>query len=104
MPPEFQQPRFGNQFWGPGMHHAIGLRGALFVAFLVVLLVIAVVALILSVSSRRRWPVAGHPVAGYAGAGSEALRVLDERFARGDIDAEDYTTRRSLLSGQVSKG
>ena len=26
-----------------------------------------------------------------------ALQILDERLARGEIDVEDYTTRRSLL-------
>jgi len=30
-------------------------------------------------------------------SGDEALRLLDERFARGDIDAEEYTKRRDLL-------
>ena len=30
-------------------------------------------------------------------APDDALRVLDERFARGDIDADDYTRRRDLL-------
>ena len=28
---------------------------------------------------------------------SDALRILDERFARGDIDADEYTKRRALL-------
>ena len=28
---------------------------------------------------------------------AEAERLLDERFARGEIDAEDYRTRRELL-------
>jgi putative membrane protein len=27
----------------------------------------------------------------------DALRVLDTRFARGEIDAEEYTSRRDLL-------
>jgi len=30
-------------------------------------------------------------------AGDQALRILDERFARGEIDAEEYRTRRDLL-------
>ena len=30
---------------------------------------------------------------------SEAQRVLDERFARGDIDEGEYVARRDLLSG-----
>ncbi len=32
------------------------------------------------------------------GGTSPALQLLDERFARGEIDAEDYKTRRTLLS------
>ncbi len=80
------------------MHHVFGLRGALFLVFLVVLLLIALAALALSVSSRKHLRVAGQVGARYAG-GADALRVLDERFARGDIDAADYTTRRSLLTG-----
>lgn len=28
---------------------------------------------------------------------ADAERLLDERFARGEIDAEDYTQRRELL-------
>ena len=31
---------------------------------------------------------------------SEAQRVLDERFARGDIDEDEYVARRDLLSGR----
>jgi putative membrane protein len=30
---------------------------------------------------------------------SDALRILDERFARGDIDADEYVKRRELLRG-----
>jgi putative membrane protein len=31
---------------------------------------------------------------------SDALRILDERFARGEIDAEEYAQRRKLLRSQ----
>jgi putative membrane protein len=30
---------------------------------------------------------------------SDALRILDERFARGEIDADEYTKRKELLRG-----
>lgn len=29
----------------------------------------------------------------------DGLRVLDERFARGEIDVEEYTRRREVLRG-----
>ncbi|MFF7680058.1 SHOCT domain-containing protein [Actinacidiphila glaucinigra] len=31
------------------------------------------------------------------GAGSAAGRILDERYARGEIDEQDYRQRRSML-------
>ena len=31
---------------------------------------------------------------------ANARTILDERFARGEIDAEEYTRRRDLLSGR----
>lgn len=34
---------------------------------------------------------------GPGGDAADADRILDERFARGDIDAEEYTRRRNLL-------
>jgi uncharacterized membrane protein len=37
--------------------------------------------------------------AGEAVTGS-ALRTLDERFARGEIDEAEYTTRRDLLTSR----
>jgi putative membrane protein len=46
----------------------------------------------------RSW---GHHAQGSSAGGAssedDALRVLDTRFARGDIDAEEYTSRRDLL-------
>jgi putative membrane protein len=32
-----------------------------------------------------------------AGAGSSARRILDERYARGEIDEEEYRRRRDVL-------
>jgi len=31
--------------------------------------------------------------------GPDALRILNERLARGDIDEDEYTRRRSLIEG-----
>lgn len=33
------------------------------------------------------------------GHGADALAVLDERLARGEIDADEYRTRRALIVG-----
>jgi putative membrane protein len=34
------------------------------------------------------------------GTSSDALRLLDERFARGEIDEDEYRKRRDLLAGR----
>jgi putative membrane protein len=33
------------------------------------------------------------------GAQTSAMRVLDERFARGEIDADEFQRRREILRG-----
>ncbi len=38
------------------------------------------------------------PVPGEAQPGSSARRILDERFARGEIEEDDYRRRRAELS------
>ena len=38
------------------------------------------------------------PPAGADADGSTARRILDERFARGEIDEDEYRRRRSLLA------
>ncbi len=46
----------------------------------------------------------GHRFAGQpravASPEDQAVRILDERFARGEIDVEDDTRRRDLLRGR----
>jgi len=55
------------------------------------LVVVAVIALVrgLRDDGRQRRP-----------AGVDPRRLLDERFARGEIDAEEYTARRELLESR----
>ncbi len=74
--------------------------GGFFIALLLLVLVVGVVLLALSILLRRRAHYWHH----YAGRGpwrspgtSDAMRILNERFAKGDIDAEDYKTRKELL-------
>ena len=38
--------------------------------------------------------------AGERPASSDPLRILDERFARGEIDADEYGKRRQLLGSR----
>jgi putative membrane protein len=72
--------------WGPGAWIAMGLTMLAFWG-----LVVAVVVYVIR--------NVGHGPSGHAAAagGDEALRILDERFARGEIDSDEYTRRRELL-------
>jgi len=62
--------------------------------FFVLLVLIALVVLVVLMLARRREREGGGNVHG----SSDALRILNERLARGDIDPEDYSARRSLLT------
>jgi putative membrane protein len=87
--PEFQFHQHGGMGWGRGI-----------LAFLFVLLVLAAVAWFAVAFSRQSGRLHyGFSHANHASSPqpSDALKILNERFARGEIDAEDYTQRRDLL-------
>lgn len=44
----------------------------------------------------------GAPAPAVAGGAASARTLLDERFARGEIDAEEYVQRRTLLDGTAA--
>jgi putative membrane protein len=67
---------------------AVGWMWVWPVLILAGLLVISYVAVRLAQSRRR----SSDP-----GPGSAARRILDERYARGDIDTDEYQSRRELL-------
>ena len=69
-----------------------------------VFFVLVIIAGALLFSMMRRRAHFQHGATGASGptsgswSASPALQLLDERLARGEIDAEDYKTRRTLLS------
>jgi putative membrane protein len=74
--------------WGWGAWFAMAFMMLAFWGLIVAVVIVAF----------RSW---GHRPEGASAAGTssedDALRVLDTRFARGEIDAEEYTSRRDLL-------
>jgi putative membrane protein len=87
----------GGRGWHPGM---------LLVGIVVPLAIIGLVTYgIWELASSRRVAPMGPSVDGAPSGpapSSAALAVLDERFARGEIDAEDFVQRRSLLTSPIA--
>ena len=83
---------YGNYpgMWGYGSGWWMLFHGLIWLAFLVVV-VVAAVALI-----RYLWRVGA--AGGAAGSGGSALRILEERYARGEIDREEFLQRKRDLS------
>lgn len=69
------------------------LYGAVVVVGLVLLIV--VVVRLAGGGMRRDGPPRGEPSTG--GSGTPARRLLDERYARGEISTEEYQERRRML-------
>jgi uncharacterized membrane protein len=95
--------RSPSPFFGPGGPHRVGLffgprGGGPFVVFFVLLLLVAAVVLVVLFVRQGKMRRQGR-LFSVEGASTTygALRILDERFAKGEIDAEDYKVRRDLL-------
>lgn len=74
--------------------------GVFFFGVLIPLAVLALVVYGVWELARSRGEVGGGTVVGEAPSGSARL-ILDERFARGEVDADEYVHRRALLDGTV---
>jgi putative membrane protein len=93
--------RFGG-FGGPGPGSGVGF------VFLPLLLLLFAAILWLAVTSTHRREMHGHGRWSHSpdhherrsGGDSEARKILDRRFASGEIDDEEYQRRRKLLDGE----
>jgi putative membrane protein len=77
---------------GPGGPGWIGL-------FLALVLIVAIVLLGVALFRRERQLRQGVSTGQGGSPAVDAIGILNERFARGDIDPEDYKVRRDLLQG-----
>lgn len=77
----------------------VGELFELLFGLLVVAALVTVIVLGISMLTQRRRGAAVGPAVPAAASASSAVALLDERFARGEIDEEDYRARRALLRG-----
>ena len=83
-------PNYGGHMWGDG-GHGLWFLGPIMMIILLALLVAGVVLIV-------RW--LGGSDAGRRGASDDAaLDILKQRFARGEIDREEFEDRRRVLGG-----
>jgi len=84
-----QQPDYGPHMWDGGWHG--WFFGPLMMIVFIAVVVMVVVLLV-------RW-LGGphHSGAPYAPPGKTSLEILKERFARGEIDKQEFEERRRVL-------
>jgi putative membrane protein len=86
---------------GPDWGWSTWLGMGLMMAVLTAMVVAAVVLVVRATTGPRNATTSPPPRTPRDTPGeSEAQRVLDERFARGDIDEGEYVARRDLLCGR----
>ena len=71
--------------------------GAWLMMSLITLVVLALIVAGVVALNRRSHSATPAPLLGAGSGGSDALRTLDDRFARGEIDEAEYAKRRDLL-------
>jgi putative membrane protein len=86
------------------MGGGMGVGGVIWIVLMLAVLALIVVGIVLLVrglSGRHDYGKAGYPQGPPpAGAGSgTALQVLEERYARGEIDREEFLQRRQDILG-----
>ncbi len=77
--------------WGPGYGYGFGMGGGfgmIFMILLVVVVVFLVFGAFRQVHDDRRHNLTRKP---------RAREILDERYARGEIDAEEYQRKRAEI-------
>lgn len=80
-----------------------GWAGMLFGLLMMIVVVAAITALIVLVVRALGGVGHGRPTSG-APPAKTPLNILEERFARGEIDAQEFEQRRRLLGDRQGEG
>lgn len=78
--------------WGHG-HMGYGWGGMIFAPLMMIAFIAVAVAIVVLLV---RWLGSGHTT-GPGSAGKTAIDILEERYARGEIDKDEFLERRRVL-------
>lgn len=82
-----------NGWYGYGYGPMFGIFGGVMMVLWWALIITAIIALIRWV----RWNAPGSP--GHRGHRGSAREILEERFAKGEIDEKEFERRKKVLEG-----
>ncbi len=82
-------PYYGPHMWSGGLMMIVG-------PLMMIVFIAAVVAVVVLMVRWLGGP--GHGTAAYSPPGRTSLDILKERYARGEIDKEEFEERRRVLS------
>ena len=79
--------------------HGDGWGGGHWIGMIVMMLLLwgVIAAIVIALVRSGGWSRHDHDATSPAASTYEAERILHERFARGEIDADEYTRRHDLL-------
>ena len=83
--------------YGPGMMWGWGWPGMIFAPFMMILTIAVVIAVVVVVARWIGMPSHGGASLHYPPPGRTPVDILKERFARGEIDKDEFEERRRLL-------
>ena len=79
-----------------------GRDGGGFFIFPFLMFILLTLLIVGFIRRRKGWGGPGHPMSpGGGGRGPDAKAVLDERFAKGQIDHAEYVHRKAVLDGDA---